>query len=145
MEVCCQNFFHAQELQKKAHNKGVKSRNYASGEKVLLNIKYIKTKKNKKLKSKFFGPFQVLHAVGKQAYKQKLRTKWKIPNIFNLSLLEQDTIRRRRVDNTLPEPEKDLEFEIRGDKEYKVEAIIDSAVYDQQANNQIPDLYYLIS
>ena len=34
MEVCCQNLLHAQELQKRAHDKGVKSRRYAPGEKV---------------------------------------------------------------------------------------------------------------
>ncbi len=34
MEVCCQNLFHAQELQKRAHDKGVKSRSYALDEKV---------------------------------------------------------------------------------------------------------------
>ncbi len=75
MEVCCQNLLHAQELQKKAHDKGVKSQSYAPGEKVWLNSRYIKTKRNKKLESKFFGPFRVLHAVGKQAYKLELPTK----------------------------------------------------------------------
>ncbi len=75
MKVCCQNLFHAQELQKKAHDKGVKSCNYTLGEKVWLNSKYIKTKKNKKLESKFFGPFRVLHAVEKQVYKLELPTK----------------------------------------------------------------------
>ena len=34
IEVCCQNLLHAQELQKRAHDKGVKSRSYAPGEKV---------------------------------------------------------------------------------------------------------------
>ncbi len=29
MEVCCQNFLHAYELQKRAHDKGVKSRSYS--------------------------------------------------------------------------------------------------------------------
>ena len=57
IEVCCQHLFHVQELQKRAHNKGVNSRSYALGEKVWLNSKYIKTKRNKKLKSKFFEPF----------------------------------------------------------------------------------------
>ncbi len=57
IEVCCQNFLHAQELQKRAHDKGVKSCSYAPGEKVWLNSKYIKTKRNKKLESMFFGPF----------------------------------------------------------------------------------------
>ncbi len=75
MEVCCQNLLHAQELRKRAHDKGVKSRGYASGEKVWLNSRYIKTKRNKKLVSKFFGPFRVLHVVGKQAYKLELPAK----------------------------------------------------------------------
>ncbi len=48
------------------------------------------------------------------------------------------------MDNkALPGPEK--EFEAGDDKEYKVKAIIDSAVYGQQANNsQMPGLYHLI-
>ncbi len=51
MEICCQNLSHAEELQKRAHDKGVKSRSYAPGEKILLNSKYTKTKRNKKLES----------------------------------------------------------------------------------------------
>ncbi len=48
------------------------------------------------------------------------------------------------MDNkALPEPEK--EFEVGDNKEYEVETIIDSAVYGQQANNQMPSFYYLIS
>ena len=69
IEVCCQNLHHVQELQKRAHDKEVKSNSYTLSEKVWLNSKYIKIKKNKKLESKFFGPFQVLHVVEKQAYK----------------------------------------------------------------------------
>ena len=72
MIVCRENLYHAQELQKWAHNKGVKPRSYASGDKVWLNSKYIKIKQNRKLKAKFFGLFQVLHPVEKQAYKSFL-------------------------------------------------------------------------
>ncbi len=145
IEVCCQNLLHAQELQKRAHDKGVKNCSYAPGEKVWLNSRYIKTKRNKKLESKFFGPFRVLHAVGKQVYKLELPTKWKIYNVFHVSLLEQDTTRRRQVDKALPEPEREVEFEAGDNKEYEVEAIINSAVYGQQANDQMPGLYYLVS
>ncbi len=53
-------------------------------------------------------------------------------------------MRKRRVDKALPELEKDLEFKAGDDKEYKVKAIIDSAVYGQQANDQMPGLYYLV-
>ncbi len=95
MEICCQNFLPAQELQKRAYDKGVKSRSYAPGKKVWLNSKYIKTKMNKKLESKIFGPFRVIHIVGKQTYKLELLTKWKIYDVFHVSLLERDTIRKR--------------------------------------------------
>ena len=61
-----------------------------------------------------------------------------------MSLLKQDTIKKKRVDNkALPEPEK--EFEAGDNKEYEVEIIINSTVYGQQANNnQMPGLYYLV-
>ena len=75
MEVCCLNLLYTKKLQKKAHDKGVKSRSYALGKKIWLNSKYIKTKKNKKLENKFFGPFQVFNAVGKQIYKLERLTK----------------------------------------------------------------------
>ena len=65
MIVCRENLYHAQELQKRAHNKGAKPRSYAPSKKVWLNSKYIKTKRNRKLEAKFFGLFQVLHPVGK--------------------------------------------------------------------------------
>ena len=88
MEVCCQNLFHAQELQKNAYDKKVKSHSYALGKKVWLNSKYIKTKRNKLLESKFFWPFRVFYLVEKQGYKLELPTKWKIYDIFHVSLLE---------------------------------------------------------
>ena len=75
MIVCRENLHHAQELRKRGHNKGVKPRSYAPGNKVWLNSKYIKTKRNRKLEAKFFGPFRVLHPVGKQAYKLELPKK----------------------------------------------------------------------
>ena len=75
MAACQQNLHHAQELQKQAHNKDVKPQSYIPGDKVWLNSKYLKTKRNRKLEAKFFGPFQVLHLVGKQAYKLELPKK----------------------------------------------------------------------
>ena len=57
MTVCRENLHHAWELQKRAHDKSVKPKSYAAGNKVWLNSKYIKTKQNRKLEAKFFGPF----------------------------------------------------------------------------------------
>ena len=143
MNICQQNLLHTQELQKRAHDKGVKPRSYALGEKVWLNSKYIKTKRNRKLEAKFFGPFRILHPVGKQAYKLDLPTKWKIHDVFHVSLLEQDTTRKGRMNELFPEPEP--EFDAGDNKEYEVEAIKDSAVYAKEAEGHLPGLYYLVS
>ena len=89
-----ENLHYAQELQTRAHDKSAKPRSYASGKKVWPNSKYIKTKRNSKLEAKFFGPFRVLHPVGKQAYKFELPKNWRIHDVFYLSLLEQDTTRK---------------------------------------------------
>ena len=88
MFVCQKNLHHVQKLQKWAYDKGVKHRTYASSDKIWLNSKYIKTKCNQKLEIKFFGPFRVLHPVGKQAYKLELPRKWRIHDVFHISLLE---------------------------------------------------------
>ena len=65
MAVCWENLQHAQDLQKQGHDKSTKPKSYAPGDKVWLNSKYIKTKRNQKLEAKFFEPFRVLHPVGK--------------------------------------------------------------------------------
>ena len=93
---------------------------------------------NRKLEEKFFRPFQVLHYVGKQVYKLELSKKWKIHDVFYMSLLEQDTTRMRQ-EFSIPE------FKSSDDKEYKVEAIYDSAVYAKKADRHLPGLYYLIT
>ena len=133
---------HAQELQKRAHNKGVKPRNYAPGDKVWLNSKYIKTKCNRKLEAKFFRLFQVLHPVEKQAYKLELPKRWKMHDVFHISLLEQDISRKERVDKRVTE----LELEAGNSKKYEVEAIRDSTVYASKSESgQLPGLYYLVA
>ena len=98
--VCQQNLYHAQELQKRGHNKGVKPSTYALGDKVWLSSKYLKTKRNCKLEAKFLGPFRVLHPVGKQAYKLELPKKWRIHNVFHVSLLEQNITKKGQVNDT---------------------------------------------
>ena len=95
MIVCRENLYHTQELQKRAHDKAMKPRSYAFGDKVRLNSKYIKTKHNRKLETKFFEPFRVLYPVRKQVYTLELFRKWKIHDFFHVSLLEQNTTRKR--------------------------------------------------
>ena len=142
MTVCWENLHHAQELQKQAHDKSFKPRSYAPSDKVWLNSKYIKTKRNRKLEAKFFGPFRVLHPVGKQAYKLELPKKWRVHDVFHVSLLEQDTTRKGRVSEEVPE----LNAGNEDSEEYKVEAILDSAVYaNESKSGHLPGLYYLVA
>lgn len=53
------------------------------------------------LKFKFFGPFLVLYPIKKQVYKLELPKKWRIYNIFYLTLFKQDTTRKKRVNKEL--------------------------------------------
>ena len=82
----------------------------------------------------------MLHLVGKQVYKLELPKKWRIHNVFHVSLLEQDTTKKERVKKV---PELDAD---NNSKEYKVEAIWDRAVYAMESElGHLPRLYYLIA
>ena len=137
-----ENLQHVQELQKRYYDKHAKSRSYAPGKKVWLNSIYIKTNRNCKLEAKFFGPFRVLHPVEKQAYELELSKRWRIHDVFHVLLLEEDTTRKRQVDETMSQ----LEFQDDGDEKYEVEAIYDSTVYAKESESgHLPGLYYLLS
>ena len=142
MIVCQKNLHHTQELQKRTHDKGVKHWSYTPGQKVWLNSKYIKTKYNRKLEAKLFGPFRVLHPVKKQAYKLELSRKWWIHNVFHVSLLEQDTTMTGWVDEEV----RQIVFNAGDDgRKYKVEVIWDSVVYAKESESgHLPGFYYLI-
>ena len=139
-----ENLQHAQELQKRAHDKGTKPKSYAPNKKFWLNSKYIKTKRNRKLEMKFFGPFHVLHPVGSQAYKLELSKWWRIHDVFYKSLLDDDITKKGRVDEKIAEQ---LEFKAgSNNEEYKVEDIYNSAVYAKESEaGHLPSLYYLVS
>ena len=117
--VCQQNLHHAQDLQKRGYNKEVKPQSYAPGEKVWLGSKYLKTKRNRNMKAKFFSLFWMLHPVNKHAYKLKFFKKWRIYNVFHILLLEQDITKKGQVNDK----QLDFEFEASNNKEYKVDGI----------------------
>ena len=95
------------------------------------------------METKFFGLFRVLYPVGKQTYKLELPKKWKIYDMFHVSLLEQDTTRKGRVEEEV----RQIEFDTSNNREeYKVEAIQDSAVYARElGSGHLLGLYYLVS
>ncbi len=57
MAICRENLQHTQGLQKRYHNKYAKLRSYAPDNKVWLNSKYIKTKRNRKLEATILWTF----------------------------------------------------------------------------------------
>ena len=57
--------------------------------------------------------------MSKQAYKLELSKKWRVHNVFHVSLLEQNTNKKGRVSKKVLELDADDE----NSKEYKVEAI----------------------
>ena len=71
----------------------------------------------------------MLHPIGKQAYKLELPKKWKIYDVFYISLLEQDTTKKKRVNDT----QLDFEFEAGNNKKYEVDDIWNSAVYTKES------------
>ena len=67
---------------------------------------------------------------------------WKIYDVFHISLLEQDTTRKGRVNEKV----RQMEFNASDDdsREYKIEAIWDSIVYMRKSEpGHLPGLYYL--
>ena len=86
----------------------------------------------------------MFHLIRKQVYKLELFRKWRIHDIFHMSLLEQDTTRKRGVDEEI----RQMEFNADNNdsEEYKVEAIWDSAVYVKESESgHLPGFYHLVS
>ena len=84
--------------------------------------------------------FQVFYLIGKQTYKLKLSARWRIYKVFHMSILEQDTIRKGRINEFAV-----LEFDKGNNKEYKIEIIWDNAVYTKKADRHLLGLYYLVA
>lgn len=141
MMIWKKNFYHTTKLQKQAYDKAIKLKNYAFNNKIWLNYKYIQTKQNYKLETKFFGSFWVLYSVRNQVYKFELTKKYRIHNIIYISLLEYDTTKKKRVNKTIIQ----LQFETRDNNEkYKIGKIQDNAIYVRESENYLLNFYYLV-
>ena len=67
--------------------------------------------------------------VGKQPYKLKLPKKYKIYDIFYVSLLEYNTTKKRQVNDIYLE----LEFKAGNNKNYEIDNIQNSVVYAKES------------
>ena len=106
---------------------------YAPGDAVWLAGKHIQSiRPCKKLDYKYYGPFQVLEAVGPQAYRLDITGHLRgIHPVFHVSLLEPV---QRREGEELPAPSLEI---IDGVEENEVKAILDSKISNRT-------LYYLV-
>jgi hypothetical protein len=59
------------------------------GDRVMLDGRFIKTKRpTKKFDHKYLGPFTISKVLSPTAYRLELPTRWRIHNVFHISLLE---------------------------------------------------------
>ncbi|KAF8676527.1 hypothetical protein AX14_004875 [Amanita brunnescens Koide BX004] len=117
------NLEKAADRMKKQHDKKkAPSRKYKPGDRVYLDAANIKTTHaSKKLDAKFYGPFKVLEAVGKSAYKLELPPTWTIHPTFHESKLKpaHEPIFPKQKE-TQPRPPPNI---INGEEEHEVEII----------------------
>ena len=85
----------------------------------------------KKLDRKYYGLFQVLGIVGKNAYQLELFPRLKIHSVFHISLLEPANKTQEDVGKPLPP------LEVDGKEEYYVKDVLDSKYWWAK-------LYYLV-
>ena len=119
---------------------------YAIGDLVMLNAKNIRTKRpTKKLAPKLYGPFRILEKIGSRSFRLELQTRWRIHNVFHVSLLEPyraNNIEGRATSRPKPE-------EIEGEMEYEVETILQSEIRTTKKKvkgryKSYRTLYYLV-
>jgi len=107
------------ESHKKWYNAKHQATRFKRGDQVMLSAKNIRQlRPNKKLSSKFLGPFEVLEVIGDhgQAYRLKLPSTYKVHNVFHVSLLEPWHSREGEVTESEP-------IQVQGEAEWEVKSI----------------------
>jgi len=108
---------------------------YQVGDLVMLNGRNIKTRRpTKKLDHKSHGPFQIEKIASLLAVRLTLPRKWKIHNVFHVSLLEPYRTSEHRVP---PDPSKvpRKADDIEQSEEYDVEEVMSSVEHGRDNNN----------
>ena len=154
MRVLKDNLAFAQASQAKYKDFHFKVKEFSVGTYVNFNGKNIRTKRNKKLEWKSFGSFKIIERVYDQAYRLDLPKRWRIHNVFHVSLLEE--AKSKGGESAIASPTQPtyqsediaIEEDEVTEEVYDVEAIEDSKIFKA---GQVPDksysepgLYYLI-
>ena len=112
------------DAQARHYNKKHKPIIYKVNDKVYLNSKNIEsTRPAKKLDYKYYEPYTISEAIGKQAYKLELLPSMKIHNVFHI-LLQEPYTGTNEPNNPPLSP-----IEVERQEEYEVEEILDSRIH----------------
>jgi hypothetical protein len=115
---------------------------FAVGQHVWLSSKNLRTTRpSRKLSPKYEGPFEVIEAIGTQAYRLRLPDAWNIHNVFHVSLLAAAaSTKPAQESSTLARNEDTTDWEIqsilghgtkRGQAYYRVRYANRSPAYDE--------------
>ena len=107
----------ATQRQEQYANTGRRDVQFQPGQWVLLSSKNLRFKVGTpKLLPRWVGPFQVVKAVGRQAYELDLPSRWRIHDVFHVSCLEA----YRSDGSVQPPPPAEL---LEGEEEYEVDNV----------------------
>jgi hypothetical protein len=122
-DILSQRLKEARQTQVKYYNQKHISHTYKVSDKMLLNVKNIKTTKSfKKLNHKYIESFEILLLIDKQTYRLRLSKNYdSIHNEFHVSLLESF---KARFDESLTL----LSILIKDEKHYEIESILNSRI-----------------
>ena len=151
LNVLKTNLTHAQKQQIKYKNARTKKANFEVESYVNVNDKNIRIKRNKKLEWKFFESFKILDTIDDQIYRIDILKRWRIHNVFHVSLLKEIKVKKREkasLELTYQFENIDIEKDETTKEIYDVEAIENSKILkkDQISKKSYSesDLYYLI-
>ena len=152
MKVLKVNLAHAQKQQVKYKNAKTKLKNFDVKSYVNVNEKNIRIKRNKKLEWKFFESFKMLDTIENQTYRLDIFKRWRIHDVFHVSLLEKIVFKRKEKASlkfTYQSNDIDIEEDEKlTNEKFWVEIILNNKIYkeDQISNKSYSEseLYYLV-
>ncbi|KGM92045.1 uncharacterized protein PADG_11836 [Paracoccidioides brasiliensis Pb18] len=98
------------------------------GDQVYLNTKNLKTRRpNKKLDSKFAGPFQIRAKIGPQSYQLDLPRHFQIHDVFHISLLKPHKMSQIN-ENRQHTRTSDEQWTTNNDNDWEIDEILDSRI-----------------
>ena len=105
------------------------ARQYKKGDKVYINAEHLPTQRaSKKLDQKYYGPYEVVEAVGPSAYRIRIPVSWRTYNVFNEILLKPYHAPRYPHQKAIEKEKRNEQEGEATENEYEVEDLLDSRI-----------------